>query len=69
LTWHDLELFFVPFLVGGNGNFGLPSFLGSYNLPELSFGVGIVPLVAAFALAKRASAAGRAGGLSGSGTC
>ena len=61
LTWHDLELFFVPFLVGGNGNFGLPSFLGSYNLPELSFGVGIVPLVAAFALAKRALGR-RAGG-------
>ena len=54
LSWHDLELFFVPFLVGGNGTFGLPGYLGSYNLPELSYAVGIVPLVAAFALFRRA---------------
>ena len=54
LTWHDLELLFVPFLVGGNGTFGLPGFLGSYNLPELSYAVGITPLVAAFALVRRA---------------
>ena len=54
LSWHDLELLFVPFLVGGNGTFGLPGYLGSYNLPELSYAVGIVPLVAAFALFRRA---------------
>ena len=54
LSWHDLALLFVPFLVGGNGTFGLPGFVGSYNLPELSYAVGIVPLVAAFALFKRA---------------
>ncbi len=54
LSWHDLELLFVPFLVGGNGTFGLPGYLGSYNLPELSYAVGIVPLVAAFALFGRA---------------
>ena len=54
LSWHDIELLFVPFLVGGNGTFGLPGYLGSYNLPELSYAVGIVPLVAAFALFGRA---------------
>ena len=54
LSWHDLELLFVPFLVGGNGTFGLPGYQGSYNLPELSYAVGIVPLVAAFALFRRA---------------
>jgi len=54
LSWHDLELLFVPFIVGGNGNFGLPRYAGSLNLPELSFAVGILPLVAAFALAWRA---------------
>ncbi len=53
-SWHDFELLFVPFLVGGNGTFGLPGYLGSYNLPELSYAVGIVPLVAAFALFGRA---------------
>lgn len=54
LTWHDLSLLFVPLLVGGNGNFRLPHFAGSYNLPELSYAVGIMPLVAAFALVRRA---------------
>ncbi len=54
LSLHDLALLFVPFLVGGHGNLGLPSYIGSYNLPELSYGVGILPLVAAFALAWRA---------------
>jgi hypothetical protein len=54
LTWHDLTLLFVPFLVGGHGRFGLPSFAGSYNLPELSYAVGIMPLVAAFAFIWRA---------------
>ena len=53
LTWHDLELLFVPGLVGADG-LGLPGFAGAYNLPELSFAVGIVPLVAAFALFPRA---------------
>ena len=53
LTWHDLELLFVPGLVGADG-LGLPGFAGAYNLPELSFAVGIVPLVAAFALFRRA---------------
>ena len=43
----------APFLLGGYGNFGLPAYAGSYNLPELSFGLGVLPLVAAFSLAGR----------------
>jgi hypothetical protein len=54
LSWHDFELLFVPFLVGGNGTFGLPGYLGSYNLPELSYAVGIVPLIAAIVFIGRA---------------
>jgi hypothetical protein len=38
--------FLLPYLLGGYGNFGLPVFSGPLNLPELSFGVGILPLVA-----------------------
>jgi hypothetical protein len=37
----------VPFLLGGNRNFGLPTYQGSYNLPEITVGVGLLPLVAA----------------------
>jgi len=42
--------FLLPYLLGGNGNFGLPTFAGPLNLPELSMGVGILPLVAFVAL-------------------
>ena len=38
--------FLLPYLLGGYGNFGLPVFAGPLNLPELSFGIGILPLVA-----------------------
>nr|MDA8291151.1 hypothetical protein [Actinomycetota bacterium] len=40
----------LPFALGGNGNFGLPVYSGDYNLPEVTIGVGLVALVAAFAL-------------------
>jgi hypothetical protein len=35
----------VPFLIGGNGNFGVPTYSGSYNLPEVTIGAGLVALV------------------------
>jgi hypothetical protein len=37
----------VPYLIGGNGNFGLPIYTGGYNLPEVTIGAGLVSLVAA----------------------
>lgn len=52
LTWRDLELLFVPGLVGVDG-LGLPPFIGSYSQQELSYAVGVLPLVAAFALLLR----------------
>jgi hypothetical protein len=39
--------FLVPFLAGGNGNLGQPIYSGSYNIPEVTIGVGLVGLVAA----------------------
>jgi hypothetical protein len=49
LTWitisHNL---LVPFMLGGNGNFGLSQYVGGYNLPEVTIGVGLLPLVAFF---------------------
>lgn len=39
----------VPFLLGGNGNFGTVLYQGGFNLPELTIGMGLLPLVAAFA--------------------
>ncbi len=42
--------FLLPYLLGGYGNFGLATFSGPLNLPELSFGVGIMPLVAFISL-------------------
>jgi hypothetical protein len=44
-------LLLVPDLFGGNGVFGQPGFFNSYNLPEVTGYVGLIPLVAAFALA------------------
>ncbi len=51
LRWLLLAL--VPDVLGGSGSFGQPSFLTSYNLTEVTSYVGIVPLVAAFALLGR----------------
>lgn len=39
----------VPFGLGGNGNFGLPVYSGSYNLPEITIGAGLISLVGVFA--------------------
>jgi hypothetical protein len=36
----------VPFLIGGNGNLGLPVYSGAYNQPEVTVGAGFVSLVA-----------------------
>ncbi len=46
---HLGSLLVAPFLLGGNGNFGMPVYAGSYNLPELTVGVGFAALVATFA--------------------
>jgi len=54
LHWADLGYFLVPFVYGGNGNFHMPNFAGSFNLPELVYGVGMLPLVALFVLSVRA---------------
>ena len=43
----------VPDLIGGSGSLGQPSFLTAYNLTEVTSYVGILPLVAAFALLGR----------------
>lgn len=43
----------VPFVLGGYGHFGIPTYFGTYNLPELTSYVGIVPLIAALAMVGR----------------
>lgn len=48
-----LLLLVVPDLLGGSGSFGQPPFLASYSLPEVTSYVGIMPLVASFALLGR----------------
>ena len=48
-----LLLTLVPDLLGGSGSFGQPSFLTNYNLTEVTSYVGILPLIAAFALLGR----------------
>jgi hypothetical protein len=48
-----LLLTVVPDLLGGSGSLGQPSFFTSYNLTEVTSYVGILPLVAAFALLGR----------------
>ena len=48
-----LLLTLVPDLLGGSGSLGQPSFVTSYNLTEVTSYVGILPLVAAFALLGR----------------
>ncbi len=54
LGYNDLSYLLVPFVYGGNGNFNLPGFAGSYNMPELTYGVGLLPLVALLVLSYRA---------------
>ncbi len=48
-----LLLTLVPDLLGGSGSLGQPAFLTNYNLTEVTSYVGILPLVAAFALLGR----------------
>jgi hypothetical protein len=48
-----LLLMFVPDLLGGSGSFGQPAFLAQYNLIEVTGYVGLMPLVATFALLGR----------------
>jgi hypothetical protein len=43
----------VPDLLGGSGSFGQPAYFAHYNLAEVTGYVGILPLVAAFALLGR----------------
>ena len=50
LGWSNLPLLAVPYLIGGNGNFAMPVYAGSLNMPEVTYAVGILPLVALFAL-------------------
>ncbi|HEY4463907.1 MAG TPA: hypothetical protein VGN41_14680, partial [Streptosporangiaceae bacterium] len=51
VRWVLLTL--VPDLFGGSGSLGQPSFFDFYNLTEVTSYVGILPLVAAFALLGR----------------
>ena len=48
-----LLLMFVPDLLGGSGSLGQPAFLAQYNLSEVIGYVGLMPLVATFALLGR----------------
>jgi hypothetical protein len=46
---HIASLLLVPFLLGGNTNFHLMVYQGSYNIEELTIGVGLVAVAAALA--------------------
>ena len=48
LTGGELGYLFTPFVFGGNGSLGLPT--TNFNLPEFTYGVGLLPLVALFSL-------------------
>jgi hypothetical protein len=48
-----LLLMLVPDLLGGSGSFGQPAYFAHYNLAEVTSYVGVLPLVAAFALLGR----------------
>ena len=48
----QLAYLFAPFLFGGNGSLGLPT--TNFNLPEYTYAVGVLPLVACCVLAARA---------------
>ncbi len=64
---HVASFLLAPFLFGGNGNLGQPTYGGFYNLPELTIGTGVLATVAFMAylpalvapLADRFPAAGR----------
>ena len=51
LSGRQLAYLFSPFIFGGNGTLGLPT--TNFNLPEYTYSVGILPLVALFAFAPR----------------
>jgi hypothetical protein len=53
LGWGSLPLLVTPYLAGGNGNLGMPDYLGPLNTPEVTFAVGILPVIALCALAPR----------------
>ncbi len=42
-------LLVLPFVLGTNGNLGQPFYSGNYNLAEVTIGVGVVAVIAAFA--------------------
>jgi hypothetical protein len=52
---HIASFLLVPYLFGGNGNFGLPTYAGTYNLPELTIGTGVMSLVAFMAFLPQAA--------------
>jgi hypothetical protein len=51
LSGGQLAYLVSPFVFGGNGSLGLPT--TNFNLPEYTYSVGILPLVAVFVLATR----------------
>jgi len=61
-----LLLTLVPDLLGGSGSLRQPAFFAGYNLTEVTSYVGILPLVAAFALLGRLRPGRRGGGGRGS---
>jgi len=48
LTGGELGYLFSPFVFGGNGSLGFPT--TNFNLPEFTYSVGLLPLVALFSL-------------------
>ena len=52
LSGGQLAYLVSPFVFGGNGSLGLPT--TNFNLPEFTYSVGILPLVAVFVLGTRA---------------
>jgi hypothetical protein len=57
-----LLLTLVPDLLGGSGSLTQPSFFAGYNLTEVTSYVGVLPLVAAFAMLARLRRDGGSGG-------
>jgi hypothetical protein len=51
LSGGQLAYLLAPFVFGGNGTLGLPT--TNFNLPEFTYSVGILPLVAVLVLATR----------------
>lgn len=46
----DLFMALVPYLYGGYGHFGETGFFSSYNLPEVEFYLGVLPVIALLVL-------------------